>query len=60
MNKRKLIWLLTFVSVVTAVVVSSLYDVSNAKVDTATKLKLRLKKPDIIDLAYVGYNNWSY
>jgi hypothetical protein len=24
------------------------------------KLKLRLKKPDIIDQVFVGYNNWNY
>ncbi|MBL7995919.1 hypothetical protein JNM05_11170, partial [bacterium] len=25
-----------------------------------TKKKLRLKKPDIVDLVFVNYNNWSY
>lgn len=33
---------------------------SMARVDKNTRLKARLKKPDITDLVFVGYNNWSY
>lgn len=60
MNKKKIIGVLTVAFMTAALVTALLYDVSTAKVDTASKLKLRLSKPDIVDLEYVGYNNWNY
>ncbi|KAB2892621.1 MAG: hypothetical protein F9K28_11420, partial [Bacteroidetes bacterium] len=60
MNKRKLILLMSVVTVAVMAIVFSLSTVGIAKVNNAKSLKLKLKKPDITDIALVAVNNWNY
>ncbi len=60
MNKKKLMMTASAVAIIAFawVVLTSPFGV--ARVDKKTRLKAGLRKSDITDLAFVGYNNWSY
>jgi hypothetical protein len=60
MNKKKLVMTGAAVAVLAIAGVVLMSPFSMARVDKNTRLKARLKKPDITDLAFVGYNNWNY
>jgi len=57
MNKMKWILVTAFAA---AVAVVSLLEYGIARESANVRLKAKLRKPDITDLAFVGYNNWNY
>lgn len=60
MNKMKIGMLLSLAFAITAFSVLKWSDAGVAKVDDNSRLKAKLKKPDIVDLVFVAYNNWNY
>ncbi|MBX7151378.1 hypothetical protein K1X84_07045 [bacterium] len=52
---RTLIWVAA-ISLLAAWLISQ----SEAKEDGRIKLKARLRKPDIVETIWIGYNNWNY
>ncbi|MBX7151376.1 hypothetical protein K1X84_07035 [bacterium] len=58
MNKRKIF---AIAGILTVMAISLMYiSLGVAREDSKSRLKARIKKPDIVDALYVGYNNWSY
>lgn len=60
MNRKKLYLLVSAMMVAMVAAWAMLSSVGMAKINSDSKLKTKLKKPDIVDIEFVAYNNWNY
>ncbi|MCK6544150.1 hypothetical protein L6Q79_15880, partial [bacterium] len=53
-------WLTVITTISTIAVLLLHYSTAQSGIDAKTRLKLKLRKPDIVDIKFVNAGNWRY